>query len=218
MVIAAYQAERTIRSLIREIKAFGLPVIVVNDASTDATALEARSAGAQVLTRKVNGGKGRAIREGFAAALKQGFSWVLVMDSDGQHLPSEIPHFMEVVAVGQLDVILGNRMGKPRGMPFDRWLTNKIMSWLLSRMTGQWIPDSQCGFRMISADVIKRVKLNSERYEIESELLVKAAWAGFQVTSIPVSSVYRRELSFIRPLRDTFRFFLFLRNLRQWRK
>lgn len=218
VIIPAYQAERTVRRVVQLVGLYGLPVLVVDDASSDATALEARAAGARVLTLPINRGKGNALRRGFELALREGHDWVLTLDADGQHLPSEIPHFLEVAGLGHHDLILGNRMGAPAAMPWDRRLTNRFMSWLISRITRRWIPDSQCGFRMISARVLRGVELTADRYEIETELAVKAVWAGFRTASIPVSSIYRRETSFIRPLRDTVRFLLLLRTLRRWRR
>ncbi len=210
VVIPAYQAQATIGPLVKAVAALGLPVLVVDDASRDATIREAEAAGARVIRRPVNGGKGTALREGMAAALKEGYHWILTMDADGQHLPEEIPRFFEAAGRGTTDLILGNRMRAPQGMPLDRWVTNRAMSWFLSRISGQPLPDTQCGFRLISRRLLETVSLTCERFEVESELVVKAAWAGCRIRSVPVSSVYRRNLSFIRPLRDTVRFFRLL--------
>jgi len=218
VLIPAYQAQATIRPLVRDILAQGLPVIVVDDASSDETFREAQASGARVIRRPFNGGKGLALREGLDAALEGGYRWILTMDADGQHLPSEIPHFLRAGAQGNADLIVGNRMQNPKGMPLDRQLTNRAMSWILSAIAGQRIPDSQCGFRLISRRLIEQLDLSCDRFEIESELLVKSAWAGCRIVSIPVSSVYRRTSSFIRPVRDTFRFFRFLFMLRKGRR
>ncbi len=218
VVIPAYRAEAAIESVVKATLEQGLHVIVVDDASGDDTGAMAKKAGAAVIHRAVNGGKGAALREGLQAALQEGFRWILTMDADGQHLPAEIPRFIQIAAEGKVDVILGSRMWNPRGMPFERRLTNWFMSWLLSRITGQRIPDSQCGFRLISHRALKNLDLTSDRFEIESELVIKSSWAGFTLTSIPVSSVYEKHSSFIHPLRDTVRFLLFLRSLRQLRQ
>lgn len=215
MVIPAFQAEATIGPLVDAILAQGLPVMVVDDASSDATTQEALARGIYLIRRSTNGGKGAALREGFSEALQKGFDWVLTLDADGQHLPSEIPRFLELK--GSLDLVIGNRMTDPKGMPWERRWTNRWMSRFLSRVAGQMIPDTQCGFRLIWRPVLERVRLASERFEIDSELVVRTAWAGFRIGSVPISSVYRRRLSFIRPLRDTVRFFRLLRFLRRER-
>ena len=196
-------------------RAQGFLVLVVDDGSSDQTVARASSAGAEVIVRPANGGKGTALREGLAALKGRGQDWVLMMDADGQHLPSEISRFLIERDRGGSDLILGSRMDRPRGMPLDRRLTNRLMSWLISWMAGQGIPDSQCGFRLASRTLLERLRLNSLRFEIESEMAVKAAWAGFRISSVPVSSVYRGHASFIRPIRDTWRFLLFLWRLRR---
>lgn len=215
VVIPAFEAEAAIGGLVRAIVRKRLPVIVVDDASHDGTSLQAELAGATVLRRDQNGGKGMALREAFPVVLQRPYDWVITMDADGQHLPSEIPKFLRAAEAGGADLILGNRMSDPRGMPLDRRLTNQFMSWVLSVVSGQRVPDSQCGFRMISRCVLEGVRLTSDRFEVESELVVKAARAGYRIRSIPVSSVYRSEPSFIRPIHDAVRFLRFLFSSRR---
>lgn len=212
-MIPAYQARATIGGLVREIRSQGLPAVVVDDASTDGTASEAEGAGAEVIRRPANGGKGVALREGMASVCRQGYDWIVTMDADGQHLASEIPRLLGEAASGQAGLILGNRMGQPQGMPLDRRVTNGFMSWLISRLVRQELPDTQCGFRAISRRLLESVTLATDRFEIESELVLKAARAGFSIRSVPVASVYRRQLSFIRPIRDTVRFVRLLVSL-----
>lgn len=213
-MIPAYQAEKTIRALVAGLVGQGLPVVVVDDGSSDRTAALAEAAGARVIRRAANGGKGAALRDGFSAARQGGYAWVLTLDADGQHLPVEAPRFFKARDDGA-ELVLGNRMNDPRGMPLDRRLANRWMSWIISRMVGQQIPDTQCGFRLIARRLLDSMELTSRRFEIDSELVLRAGWAGVPLRSVPVSSVYRRELSFIRPLRDTFRFFLFLWRMRR---
>ncbi|MBI3318047.1 MAG: glycosyltransferase family 2 protein [Candidatus Omnitrophica bacterium] len=214
-MIPAYQAEGTIEPLVAAVLGLKIPVMVVDDASSDRTLLRARAAGARVIVRLTNGGKGTALREGISEALRNGFDWVIALDADGQHLPAEIPRFLEAAGRGEGDLIIGNRMKDPRGMPLARRVTNGFMSWLLSRLIRQRVPDTQCGFRMMSRRLLSTTPLASSRFEIESELVVRAAESGFRIASVPVTSVYRRNLSFIRPVKDTCRFFLFLLSLRR---
>ena len=213
IVIPAYQAEHSIGPLLKEINLYGIQVIVVDDASTDHTAAEAEKAGAFVVRRAKNGGKGAALRNGFSIALLKNFEWVLTMDADGQHLASEIPLFL--AAASNADMVMGDRMTNPVGMPKDRQMTNRWMSSLLSKMIGQKIPDSQCGFRMISHRVLETITLVCDHYEIESEMLVKAARSGFKISSVPITSVYQGSRSFIKPVRDTMRFFSFVRSIQK---
>ncbi len=215
VVIPAYQAEEMVAPLVKSIRSQGLIVVVVDDASVDATALKAEEAGAMVIRRPVNGGKGAALRQGLSEALKGKFQWFLTIDADGQHLPEELSLFLAEAAAGSCDLIVGNRMWNPRGMPFERRFTNWFMSRLLFRITKQRVPDTQCGYRIVSRRALENICLTADRYEIDSEFVVKAAWAGFTIKSIPISSVYRRELSFIRPFQDTVRFFRFLATIKR---
>ncbi|MBI1953154.1 MAG: glycosyltransferase family 2 protein [Candidatus Omnitrophica bacterium] len=215
-VIPAYRAEGSVGPLVRRVAALGLAAVVVDDASGDATAARAQAAGAVVLSRPANGGKGRALRDGFQYALASGFEWIIALDADGQHETGEIPNFLRAAREGRGQLIVGDRMRCPRGMPLTRWLTNLGMSWILSRLAGTKIPDTQCGFRMIHRGVLEKLTLTSDHFEIESEMVLKAAWAGYRVASIPVASVYTRQhLSFIRPLGDTARFFRMLWRVRR---
>lgn len=217
VVIPAFQAGQTIGRVVQGARTLGFSVIVVDDASRDQTADSAADAGAQVVRLPKNVGKGAALREGFTRALEEGFDGVLTMDSDGQHLPQEISRFIEAASNTGADLIVGNRMADPGGMPWIRQMTNRWMSWLLSKLIQQRVPDSQCGFRLVSRRVLEKVALRCDRFETESELLVRASWAGFQIASVPVTCVYLREISFIRPFRDTLRFLGFLWSIRRSR-
>jgi hypothetical protein len=91
-------------------------------------------------------------------------------------------------------------------MPFARWLTNNLTSVILSILSGQRIRDSQSGYRLISTCVLKRIKLKAKKYDLESEILVKAGRCGFKIDAIPIGTIYRGNKSFINPLVDTGRF------------
>jgi glycosyltransferase involved in cell wall biosynthesis len=198
--------ERTIKQLPQ--------VCVVDDGSDDTTAELARKAGAEVIIHEVNQGKGAAIKTGFRHLLKTGCSYILVLDGDGQHLPEEIPRFLAAAASGDLAFVVGTRMNDKAAMPFVRRMTNLYMSWQISRVCGQRIPDSQCGFRMIRLDVIPHLFCESNNYDYETEMLIIAARKGFQIGAAEVSTVYGTEKSKIHPVRDTIRFFKLLSRYR----
>ena len=101
-------------------------------------------------------------------------------------------------------------MRDPKGMPWIRRATNRLMSWMLSSLAGQWIPDSQCGYRAMKREVLEKMELRTTRFEIESEILLEAARRGYRIGSIPIQSVYGGETSSVHPLKDTLRFFKFL--------
>ena len=140
---------------------------------------------------------------GWSWAAQNGFKAALSMDGDGQHLPSDIPRFLDQPENAAL--VVGNRMADPRGMPPVRRWVNRWMSRRLSKLTGTELPDSQCGFRLLRLDVLPAVRLHARRFEIESELLVEVVKCGFAVRFVPIQVVYRGEASKINPLRDTWR-------------
>lgn len=210
VIIPTYNEARQVGRLVREVRQQGLDVLVVDDGSTDGTPKIARDNGALVLTNAVNQGKGRCLIRGFDHCLARGYDAVLVMDGDGQHLPEDIRHFMRLAEQSDSAVIVGNRMKSTANMPLLRIFTNRLMSWLISGMVKQKIPDSQCGFRLIKREALERIGLVTSRYEIESEILIKAARSGFKIGSVPIKTVYSDEKSRINPFVDSLRFFAFI--------
>jgi hypothetical protein len=133
------------------------------------------------------------------------------MDGDGQHLPEDIPGFINLASKKEeLGLIIGNRMSNRRNMPIIRVLTNKFMSFLLSAVIKQKIYDSQCGFRLIKRKVLEKLSLKTHKFEIESEMIIEAARIGAKIESIPIQTVYLKERSHINPFIDTIRFFSFI--------
>jgi hypothetical protein len=84
------------------------------------------------------------------------------------------------------------------------------MSWIVSRIAKQKIPDTQCGFRLIKSEVLKKINLETSKYEIESEILIKASRLGFKIESVPIKTVYGEERSRINPVLDTLRFIRYI--------
>lgn len=206
VLIPSYNESKTIAQVVQGLLKLGLVVYVVDDGSSDGTAEAARREGAIVVTHETNKGKGASLREGFGHILKKHFDAVLVMDADGQHDIGDVDSFVKAAQGAGADIVIGNRMSDTSTMPYIRILTNRFMSGLLSWMCKQYVPDSQCGFRLIKRQVLERVKLESSKYEIESELIIKAARAGFNIKSVPIKTVYQGENSRINPILDTLRF------------
>jgi len=206
-LIPAYFEEEHVQEVARRALAQLDHVLVLDDGSTDRTSEEARKAGAEVLRHAKNQGKGAAIKTGFKELTGRGFEYVLILDGDGQHLPEEIPGFIEEANRSGAAFVVGNRMADTRKMPIVRRMTNRFMSAQISGLCGQPVPDSQCGFRMIHRDVIAHLYCESNNYEYETEMLLIASREGFRVAAVPVSTVYGEEKSKIHPVRDTVRFF-----------
>ena len=218
VVVPAYQEQGRIGSVVVEIRKHGADVVVVDDGSTDLTAEEARKAGAVVIRHEANKGKGAALATGFEYARSHGVGVVITMDADGQHAPSDLPAFLEAYRGTGCPVIVGNRMGTTGAMPLIRRLTNRYMSWLLSRRIGQHVPDTQCGFRLFRTDVIPALSGASTRFAAESEILIELGDRGVRSGAVPIQVIYGDEKSKINPLRDTIRFFKMLRRHRNRRE
>ena len=210
ILIPAYNESVQIGQLVRTLKAMGFPLIVVDDGSSDGTAEKAKTGGAEVICHKKNLGKGAALKTGFEYILNMDYDAVLIMDGDAQHSPSDIHKFIDLANKGGNAIIIGNRMVDTRNMPFNRKLANMFMSFILSFICSQKIPDSQCGFRLIKKEVLKNIKIESDRFEVESEILIKARRAGSTILSVPIRTLYGKESSQINPFWDTFRFIAFL--------
>ena len=210
VIIPTFNEAKEIERLIKEIKEKNLIALVIDDGSADSTAQIASLAGAVVLKNPVNQGKGFCLRKGFKYALDNDFDAVITMDGDGQHLPEDLPNFIALAANSKADILAGNRMTQTRNMPLVRVLTNRFMSWVISILSKQNIPDTQCGFRLIKINVLEKVELKTLKFETETEILIKASRLGFKIESVPIKTVYRGEKSQINPFVDTLRFLKFI--------
>ena len=201
-VIPAFQAAATLRDVVSRTRA-AVPnarVVVVNDGSTDGSyaALADR-----VLIHERNLGKGAALRDGVAEAIRLGAAIIVTLDADGQHRPEEIPRLVQPVAEGRADLVLGARE-RDGTMPAARRFTNWLSATLATRIGGQRVPDAQTGFRAFTRDLAVRVRPRGDRYEYEANFLLDALRAGFRVTSVEVPTIYGARSHF-RPWSDTWR-------------
>ena len=210
VLIPSYNEARTIGQVIRDVRARNLAAYVVDDGSSDNTAAIAASEGAVVIRQPANKGKGAALREGFKNVLAAGFDAVIAMDADGQHSADDIDNLIRRMDGTGADMIIGNRMDDTAAMPGTRVYTNRFMSHLISMVAGQYIPDSQSGYRLIKRKVLETISLESSNYEIESEMIIMAARSGFRIEAAPIKTVYQDEKSRINPVIDTWRFILFM--------
>jgi glycosyltransferase involved in cell wall biosynthesis len=146
--------------------------------------------------------------------LDRGLHHVILLDADGQHLPEEIVRFL-AAAQGGAQMLVGTRMNDVREMPFVRRFVNRWMSQQISKVCKQDIPDTQCGFRMLSAAVIPHVLDGAARFDYETEMLIVASLRGFKIGAVPISTVYSDEVSSIHPVRDTLRFLKLMRRYKR---
>lgn len=204
ILIPAYNEGERVAPVVRKALTY-LPVLVVDDGSTDKTAEFAQNAGAEVLRQKPNQGKGAALLAGFEVALDRGYRAVITLDADGQHDPAEIPAFLAAFHEHQADLIIGKRDFSR--MPLIRRLANTLGTALFSRAVGQHVPDNQSGYRLISRRLLEAAGDIQERgFEFEVEMIVTCVTRGFTLSWVPIRTIYGDEKSHIDPLRHLAKF------------
>ncbi len=180
-----------------------LPVLVVDDGSSDDTAAVAEAAGARVIRQEPNQGKGAALRAGFAAALEDGARAVITLDGDGQHDPAEIPAFLgayarRAIAGVPSELIVGRRdFGR---MPPIRRLANGLGTVVLSAALGRWIHDNQSGYRLVGRRLMAATRDSTEAgFAFEVEMIAVCLREGWPIGWVPIRTIYAGETSHIRP-------------------
>jgi len=204
IIIPAFNCAPQLGPLIRKIRQHtDCAVLVVDDGSTDNTPALLRDAGVELLSHTENRGKGAALSSGFTRAFENGYEFVVTMDGDGQHDPSDLPGFFQYDA----DVVLGARSFKRGVMPLARIFSNTLTSFILSMATGKKIRDSQCGYRKIRLALVRsfRPRLSGFQYETELLLHILKRKRG-SVINVPVLTIYSGGKSYIRHFRDTLQF------------
>jgi len=207
VLIPAYNAAKSVGDVVRASKEIVRDVVVVNDGSRDDTASVARTAGAEVVDHPQNRGKGGALKTGFAHAIKNGYDVVVTLDADGQHLPREIPKFLKSREETKADLIIGGRSHLFGEMLPRRRLANRFSAWSIAKASGTKVTDSQSGFRLYSANLLRNVRLRTEGFDLESEVIVRAGVGGFKVLTIPIDLGFVDGIStsHYKPLKDTLR-------------
>ena len=213
-LIPGYNEGPRIAAVVRGAAAH-LPVLVVDDGSSDDTAAQARAAGATVIEQRPNQGKGTALRAGFRRALADGADAVLTLDADGQHDPAEIPAFLAAwTAEPRPDLVIGRR--NFRAMPPVRRLSNVLGGWAISWAVGRPIADNQSGYRLVSRRIMEATLASDEGgFEFEVEMITTCIRMGGTIAWVPIRTIYGGEPSHIRPLAH---FRSFIRIVRKARR
>ena len=204
-VIPAYNVGDRLHDVLLKVVRYIPPkrIYVVDDGSVDSTANVAEQFGVVISQHGMNKGKGEALKTGFQLALEDHLDGIITLDGDGQHDPDSIPEFIQTMETSSCDVVLGVRSFRIGRMPLDRICSNLISSIVVSLTVGKWIPDSQCGYRLIRSSVLRNIYLFSSFYEIETELLIKAVRNGCKISTMPISLIYNDSNSHIKRFVDT---------------
>jgi len=192
-VIPGFDVEKTVGKVVEETKKYVDKIIYVDDGSFDNSAKIAKKAGALVVRYKPNMGKGFALRTGIKTAIGLGADIIITLDSDGQHYPKYIPQFLKTLREGY-DVVIGSRYAG-RFYTFPRnvignfglnFITNFLSYGPQNLFRHKWLGDTQSGYRAFKAEVLKKMNLKSNRYEIEGELTFEIAKNKLNVIEIPI--------------------------------
>jgi glycosyltransferase involved in cell wall biosynthesis len=203
-LIPAYNEAKHISTVIDGASAY-LPVLVVDDGSSDNTGQVAAESGAAVLHQSPNRGKGVALRAGFQRALEGGYQAVLTMDADGQHDPAEIPTFLDSYGRNAADLIIGQRDFSQ--IPLIRRFANTLGRLSFSWAVGQPVPDNQSGYRLISRRMMEAMLGSFETgFEFEVEMIVVCIQSGYILDWVPIQTIYTGEGSHIHPLKHVIEF------------
>lgn len=209
VVIPTYNNEKTLEKVVEDVLGITGDVIVVNDGSTDSTSeILKKFENLKVVSYARNQGKGYALKKGFELAIIEGYQYAITIDSDGQHYAKDIAAFVEK-SLNQPDaLIVGSRQ-----LPKDRLrqgsgFANRFSNFWFKFIAGITLPDTQSGFRLYPISRLKDIHFYTRKYEFELEVLVRSAWRGIPVTSIPISVFYptrEERVSHYRPVKDFMR-------------
>lgn len=208
IVIPSYKSAQLLRTFLPHVLSVAPKeqICVVDDASEDGTAAVCNELGIPCLIHERNCGKGAALMTGFRYLIHNDKKWLITMDADGQHAPEDLHHFLAAARQKPSPgICIGARSMRFGKMPLLRIFSNKTTSGILSFFCGVPILDSQCGYRLYCGDLIRVVFLEYKRFEMESEVILKAAFLGFPITFVPIQTLYLDGPSHISHLKDTFR-------------
>ena len=206
IIIPTYNNAGTLAKVIGDVLRFTTHIIVVNDGSTDNTSvILADFPQIEVISYKRNKGKGYALKKGFRRAIEKGYDYAITIDSDGQHSADDLPAFAKKLKEEPEAIIIGSRNMEKEGIPGKSSFGMKFSNFWFWVETGIRHPDTQSGFRLYPLKFINPKKFLTRKFEFEIEIIVRLAWKGVKVTSVPVDVHYQKKeerVSHFRPFID----------------
>lgn len=211
IVLPTYNNPRTLAGVLHRTARLALPIYLVDDGSAvpAKAILREQQWGAMnttLLTHATNHGKGQALRTGFAAAAADGHTHAATIDTDGQLDPEDIPALLQAAQAHPRALVLGTRQAGGTGCPARCALGRRIANLLIRLETGLYLADTQCGLRVYPLNLFDQTPTRSGGFEFETEVIVRAAWAGRPIIEAPVRSRYlppAERVSHWKPWRET---------------
>ena len=206
ILVPTYNNAVTLDALLKDLQRLNAYIIVVNDGSTDETQnILDQYTGIHSISYSPNKGKGFALRRGFSAAISQGYQYAISIDSDGQHFARDIPAFLDCLEKIPGALIIGARNMDQSSVPGKSSFGHRFSNFWFKVETGIQLPDTQSGFRLYPVQRLQSMTFITRRFEFEIEVIVRSAWNGIPVTSVPVSVYYAppgERVSHFRPFAD----------------
>jgi glycosyltransferase involved in cell wall biosynthesis len=194
--IPCYNTQNNISDVITGTKKFVDEVIVINDGSTDETARVAETAGAKVISHKVNKGYGGAIQSCFSAGRDSGADILVIIDGDGQHDPDELPNVLTPISQNKADLVIGSRfIAKGKKMPGYRKLGISLINFLWNFGSKVQVTDTQSGFRGYNKKFLDNIQLSEMGMGISIEILEKARKMEFSIEEVAITCSYESNNS-----------------------
>jgi glycosyltransferase involved in cell wall biosynthesis len=206
VLIPTYNNATKLAAVIESVLAYSDDVIVINDGCTDNTEnIIAQFPTIQKVTHPKNEGKGVALRTGFKYAYDKGYRYAITIDSDGQHFAEDLPIFLAELETNKNTLYIGSRNMDQSSVPGNSSFGHKFSNFWFKVETGIDAPDTQSGYRLYPLAPLQNMRFITWRYEFEIEVIVRAAWAGVEIGSVPVKVYYppkEERISHFRPFKD----------------
>lgn len=207
IIMPTYNNAPKLQAVLDELRIYKNALIIVNDGCTDETEeILQRFEPKVLITHSENKGKGIALQNAFRRAIELGYEYAITIDSDGQHFPSDIPKFIDCISSESPTLVIGNRNMTTDNIPAKSSFGNRFSNFWFWTETGINLPDTQSGFRLYPLGLMKNMKFFTNKFEFEIEIIVRLAWRGATVKSVPIEVAYEEDrISHFRPFKDFFR-------------
>jgi glycosyltransferase involved in cell wall biosynthesis len=206
VLIPTYNNSAALKNVIDSVLEYTTSIVVVNDGSTDSTKdILSNYTFIPIQHHSKNLGKGKALQTGFSKGVELGYDYAISIDSDGQHLASDLEQFLDALEQNKNAIIIGNRNMNVDHVPTKSNFGKRFSNFWFKVETGKDLPDTQSGYRLYPIKQLANKYYFSTKFEFEIEIIVRAVWKGMDVISVPVKVYYAppdERVSHFRPFKD----------------